>query len=62
MVGVWVTWWILFGNIMKGVELHGGVLGYMVENVRLHGGECCVTWRMQKNPTPPLACKQFNPL
>ncbi len=21
-----------------------GVLGYMVESVELHGGECCVTW------------------
>ncbi len=36
LVRCWITWW--------GVGLHGGVLGYMVESVRLHGGECSITW------------------
>ncbi len=35
---VLVTWW--------GVGLHDEVLGYMVESVRLHDGECSITWGM----------------
>ncbi len=24
--------------------LNGGVLGYMAESVKLHVGDCCITW------------------
>ncbi len=36
MVGCWGAWW--------SVGLNGGVLGYMVGSVKLHGGECWVIW------------------
>ncbi len=32
------------GLYQWGIELHGGVLGFIMESVRLHGGECCITW------------------
>ncbi len=37
-VRCWVTWWE--------VELHGEVLGNMVESVRLNSGECSITREM----------------
>ncbi len=45
----WITWWVVFGYIVKSVGLYGRVLGYNVESAGLHGGigymvECRITW------------------
>ncbi len=35
----WVTWCGVLGCMVEGVRLHRGMLGYMMESVGLHGGE-----------------------